>query len=338
MTARRSPYLVSGFYDWTFFLLPPLVGTVLGLLIVGTPITTGAFVVNGSPTTLAAVFIGALTHAHLVAVAYRSHLNPQVFARYRWRFLAVPLVLWIAIAGSTYVAVTATVVATFWDVWHSGAQTFGFARIYDRNAGNAPEVGRRLDFWLAQLLYAGPILAGATLIDHLESFDNFEAVGSVFFTEVPERVMGWQAVLTWTVIVGGTLFVAVYVLTQLALRQRGYRISLHKVFLVGSTGLCSIYAWGFNPWGQAFFIMNFFHAVQYLALVWAKEQKTIATRLRLARRWAIAAAFFGPVVLYGIGAELLDPDVTWLWAATMVVSLMHFWYDGFIWSVRANQV
>ena len=41
---------------------------------------------------------------------------------------------------------------------------------------------------------------------------------------------------------------------------------------------------------------------------------------------------------YGLGAQILDEDLTALWAVTIVVSLMHFWYDAFIWSVRKNQV
>jgi hypothetical protein len=36
-------------------------------------------------------------------------------------------------------------------------------------------------------------------------------------------------------------------------------------------------------------------------------------------------------------AELLDPDTTTLSALTIVVSLMHFWYDGFVWSVRKRE-
>ena len=97
------------------------------------------------------------------------------------------IVLWLAIVISPWIAVASTVVATFWDVWHSGAQTFGFARIYERNHGTPPELGRRLDFWLQQLLYAGPILAGATLMDHVDSFDNIASVGDALFSSVPAR-------------------------------------------------------------------------------------------------------------------------------------------------------
>ena len=49
----------------------------------------------------------------------------------------------------------------------------------------------------------------------------------------------------------------------------------------------------------------------------------------------ITLAVFAPfAVLYMKQSLRLDH----LWAATMVVSLMHFWYDGFIWSVRRRDV
>jgi len=338
----RSPYLVGVAYDWAFFLLPPLVGLVLGILIAGTPFTDELVLIDDQETTLAAVCIGSLIHAHLVAVIFRSHGNAQILRLYPIRFLVVPPLLWIAIVSSTWLAITATVVVTFWDVWHSGAQTFGFARIYDRNAGNPPELGRRLDYWLNQLLYAGPILAGATMMDHVEVFESYQDVGATFFASIPAYASGSSRTLTYVVVAAGTIFVGFYLAYYAQLRRRGYRVPLLKVYLLATTGLCSIYSWGFNTWGEAFFIMNFFHAVQYLALVWATERRTIIERFRLAgrrRAGALAALlFFGSVFAYGIWAELLDADLESLWAATIVVSLMHFWYDGFVWSVRRQQV
>jgi hypothetical protein len=334
----RSPYLVSATYDWAFFLLPPLVALVLGILISGTSFTDDTIFVNDQETTLASICIGTLIHAHLVAVFFRSHANPHIFRQFPIRFLLVPPLLWAAIIGSTWIGVTATVAVTFWDVWHSGAQTFGFARIYDRNAGNAPELGRRLDYWLNQLLYAGPILAGATMMDHVDAFADYEAVDATFFSSIPMRAEGAHRWISIAVIAAGTLFIAFYLLYYAQLRRRGYRVPFLKVYLLATTGLCSIYTWGFNTWGEAFFIMNFFHAVQYLALVWAMERRSIATRLRIRSGVLLGAVFFVPLFAYGLWAELLDPDTTTLWALTIVVSLMHFWYDGFVWSVRKREV
>lgn len=339
-TSRR--YIVSPGYDWAFFLLPPLAALWLGFALSADDLSSRVFVLFGLETTLVEVGLGTVIHAHLVAVVFRSHLNRQIFALHRVRFVLVPVVLYLAILGSTWVAVTAVVVATFWDVWHSGAQTFGFARIYERNAGVPSDVGRRLDFWANQLLYAGPILAGATLMDHVDSFESFEAVESAFFTAIPAQVAGAKGILTPLVVGFGTAFLAYYVLAHVARWRAGQRSSPLKIFLVASTGVTSIWAWGFNPWGEAFFIMNLFHAVQYLALVWAMERKRIVALFRVGDHrlgpMLAAAGFLGSVGLYGFAAQVSDPGLTAVWGATIVVSLMHFWYDGFIWSVRRAQV
>jgi hypothetical protein len=309
-------YIVSRGYDWTWFLLPPLAALVLAGLASRTLFFSDTLLGDG-PDAISTVVIGVVIHAHLVAVLIRSHGNEHVFARHRFRFVVVPIALWIALLASTWLSALAIVVVTFWDVWHSGAQTFGLARIYDRNAGNPPQLGRRLDLAMNQLLYAGPILAGVTLAPHLDSFDGF-------WNAVPAHVLGWQRWIAAVVVVGGTALTVVYVTAHVRWARNGHAISPHKVFLVASTGLCSIVSWTFNPWGEAFFIMNLFHAVQYLALVYAVERCTIV-------HLAACAA-------YGAWATQLDADRHALWAVTIVVSLMHFWYDGFIWSVRAKHV
>jgi hypothetical protein len=273
-----------------------------------------------------------------VAVFFRSHGNTAIRRLYPIRFLVVPVVLWLAIVVSPWIAVASTVVATFWDVWHSGAQTFGFARIYERNHGTPPQLGRRLDFVLQQVLYAGPVLAGATLMDHVDSFGNFESVGATLFTKVPTAADAHHREIAYAVIAIGTIVVVAYVVAYWQLAQRGdWTPPWLKIWLVASTGFVSIYTWGFNSWGEAFLIMNLFHAVQYLALVWAMEGTRIAGWMRLPRPAALGV-YLGSVVAYGAGVQFLDADITTLWAITMVVSLMHFWYDAFVWSVRRAQV
>ncbi|WP_437648982.1 hypothetical protein [Sorangium sp. So ce362] len=97
---------------------------------------------------------------------------------------------------------------------------------------------------------------------HVQSFDAFEDVGAAFFTAVPALMDSHHRAISRAVIAAGTLFLVYYTLASRSLDRRGYRVSFPEVWLLASAGLCSIYAWGFNPWGQAFFIMNLFHAVQ----------------------------------------------------------------------------
>ncbi|MGE0869214.1 MAG: hypothetical protein AB7P03_11650 [Kofleriaceae bacterium] len=335
----RSPYIVGKAYDWAFFLAPPVISLVIGIVVANTWLTGDEWLLAGQTDTLTGFLIGTIIHAHLVAVVFRSHNNPAIRTLYPIRFIVVPVVLWSAIVAWPWLAVAASVVATFWDVWHSGAQTFGFARIYERNQGTPPELGRRLDFWINQLLYAGPILAGATLMDHVNSFDEFNDVGDVLFGSVPAHVEGIRGWIGLVVLAVAAVFLVIYVVVHVELRRRGHRPSWLKIWLVASTGAVSIYTWGFNSWGEAFLIMNLFHGVQYLALVWAMEGKRIASRVKLQSRPRVALGLYlGSVLAYGVGVQALDPDLSLLWAITIVVSLMHFWYDAFIWSVRRAQI
>jgi hypothetical protein len=221
-------------------------------------------------------------------------------------------------------------------------QTFGFARIYDRKVGNDATVGRRLDWVLNTLLYAGPIVAGATMLDHFEDFEEFDEVGATFFTSIPAFMETQQRYFTWSFLALGVLFLLYYIWSYWRFSQQGYKVSFLKVYLLVSTGLCSIYTWGFNTWGEAFFIMNFFHAFQYFGIVWAKERKTIGQIFGVeSLSWGKPLAiclFVGSALLYGFWVEAVDTSIKWLWGITLVVSIMHFWYDGFIWSVRKEQV
>ena len=338
--ARRSPYLISAAYDWAFFLLPPLMSLILGIAISGSSFSQRALSISGQPQTSSKFVIGILIHAHLVAVLFRSHGNATIRRLHPVRFFVVPVGLFFLIRSSAWIALSATVVAVWWDVWHSGAQTFGFGRIYDRNRGNPSDVGRRLDYLLNQVLYLGPILGGVTLIDHLAQLDGYRELGSQLFVAVPVYAVAWRGRLAWTFVILASLFLTYYAISYYRLHRQGYRVSPLKIFLFVTTGACSIYTWGFNSWGEAFFIMNLFHAVQYLALVWATEQRGLVRLIGpLGKsRLLVFLIYLGGVLTYGLGAELVNTDLPTLWSITMVVSILHFWYDGFIWSVAKRQV
>lgn len=338
----RSSYIVSPTYDWLLFLLPPALALVLGIMISGTWFADGDFNFGGVDNSLGSLLIGVFIHAHLVIVFFRSHGNRDIFQQFRYRFVLVPLLLYGAMLNSLWVLVCVSVLATFWDVYHSALQTFGFSRIYDSKMGNDPAVGRRLDWWLNQLLYAGPILAGVTMIDHFEDFEEFDEVGSAFFTSIPAYMEGHQQYYSWAVILCGVAFLLYYLYAQWRLHRQGYKVSVQKVYLLVSTGLVSIFTWGFNSFGEAFFIMNFFHALQYFGIVWAREKGNMMRLFRVDKlpqgKYLTLALFLGLGFSYGLWVELLDSDITALWALTIVVSIMHFWYDGFIWSVQKKLV
>jgi hypothetical protein len=342
-TPVRGRYIAGPVYDAVMFIGAPLLALALGIAISGTPLADEEIELWGRPCTASSFFIGSFVFAHLGLVFVRSHLNPRIFARHPRRFVAVPVVLLLLLCASDWLLATAIVLTVWWDVVHSSLQTFGLGRIYDTRRGNPPDAGRRLDIGLNLLLYVGPILAGATLLDHLEPFAAFERVGAAGVREIPLFAAAHQAAWAPALLLGGALYLLVYTLAYVQLHRRGYRVSPQKVALLVFTGACSIYTWGFNSFGEAFFIMNFFHAWQYFGLVWWSERSNLRERLGLARaRWGGAAALAAMVLAagaFGVWAELVDSSEQRVaLSVTLVVSLMHFWYDGFIWSVRRREV
>lgn len=336
-------YIVSPLYDCVFFLYSPLMALMLGLFVTRTSLED-EWNLFGKTHYLSSFLLRIFIHAHLFLVFARSHGNPEVFKRHPWRFTLVPVLLLIAMQESMWILVCGIVVGIWWDVYHSGMQTFGLGRIYDMKAGNDPELGRDLDRGLNLLLYVGPILAGQSLISHLDGFDSFKQVQSALFVSIPGRVMAYQMPLRWGVIAAGLLYTGYFLWRLRQLMSEGYTLPPQKAILYTSTGLCSIYAWGFNPAGQAFFIMNFFHALQYFAIVWWAENKNLQARLGLesmpSGRWILLFLFVTVPILYGSWVQIrVSMESSRLFfSLALVVSLMHFWYDGFIWSVRKKQV
>ena len=240
--AKTSKYIVSPGYDWCFFLGAPMLALCIGISISNTALTNQTHLFWGREVTWSSLLLGTMVHAHLVIVFFRSHGNPHIFRNYPLRFLLVPVLLYAVMMLSPWVLIAASVLTTFWDVYHSSLQTFGFARLYDRQHGNDPSVGRRLDWWLNLLLYAGPIFAGATMMAHVQDFakfERFEDAGSVFFAAVPVFMARHQPDCSWVILVAGSAFLAYYLFAYRRLYKQGYRVSFLKVYLLISTAFCS---------------------------------------------------------------------------------------------------
>jgi hypothetical protein len=344
----RSGYIASPASDWFFLIAAPLVAVLAFVPFAAFPALTfqtqdlrfrGSFM-DG--------FIQVVIYAHLFLVFFRSHANPAIFRTHPFRFGVVPLALFAAVYTSTWALIAIGVLGVWWDVYHSAMQTFGIGRIYDMRAGNDLEAGRRLDQLMNLLLYAGPILGGASLALHMQSFSNFSEVGSAFFTSIPARAEAHSRDLTLAVFATGLPFTLYYVWSYWRMQRNGYRVSLQKASLYAIVAVVSIGCWGFNSFGQAFFVMNFFHATQYFFIVWHTEGTGLTERTGFARlphgRYLVLVIFLVVGLGYGIwttGAwpwPALQPSRRGLAATLLTISILHFWYDGFIWSVRKGQV
>ncbi len=341
------PWLIGPAADALCLFGAPLVALALGLSIGWEPFFAREVRFGslnpGFHRPLAILAIEVFIAAHLVIVFVRSHLNRRIFASHPLRFTVVPAALLAAAWVSPWCLIFLTVLAIWWDVYHSALQTFGIGRIYDQRYGNDVEAGRRADQILNVAIYVGPVLAGTNLWSHLKHFQLFERVDAHALASLGDLVFAHSESVRTGVLAVGVPVVAGYLLHYRGLIRRGYRVPPQKVVLLVSTALCSIVAWGFLPPALAFFIMNFFHAFQYFAIVWWTERDRYVPLLGLGRlpfRGLIGLVVLGvPAFGYGFWVTvqpegMLEGTV----AVAVVVSILHFWYDGFIWSVRRRQV
>src|SRR5262249_22305867 len=149
-----------------------------------------------------------------------------------------------------------------------------------------------------------------------------------------------QQVLAAAILAVGVPFVLYYFYSYWRLQERGYRVFLQKVWLLVITSAVSIYCWGFRSFIGAFLVMNFFHALQYFAIVAFTENRNLSQLFRvsgfsygglLVVFWVVSFC-----LVYGLWSGFFASG-DWSMSLVTTTSLMHFWYDGFIWSVKKKQ-
>jgi hypothetical protein len=343
--ARGRGFIASGLYDAVFFILAPVLALALVEIVARWPWASELRFAGGVVESRAVFFVLVWSHAHACAVFFRSHGNRAIFVQHRFAFVGMPLLLFVGLMGSDWVMACALVLAPFWATYHIGMQNFGLGRIYDVRWGNPPEMGRTLDYWLHQLINVAPFLVGWSLLPSLQSLRVFDRVGWEAPSRWLEAHQSVEGALSGAFLIAGPLYLAFYVHAYWRLTHRGYRLCPQKIALLVSTAAASVVAWGFlTPW-KALFVMNFFHGLQYFALVWWTERRNLGRVTRLERvplgTPVLLIAFAATTLLVGTVFQTYGRNYTLLrWAAAvgLVISLMHYWYDGFVWSVRRREV
>jgi hypothetical protein len=354
VTSSARPHAPNGWihsrpFDVLLFIAMPLVSIVAAYAFSRVPPEDNQILFMDQPALLTSVALKTIIHSHLVIVFFRSHGNPKVRPRWPLRFWLVPLVLFVATLVSLPLLGLVLIVTTFWDVYHSSLQTFGIGRIYDMKAGADVNKGRAFDIALNHLIYIGPLFAGPIWGPLLQVFDLMPQLGLSFGPQARALLVDAQPLLRTTVWIAAPFVVGAYVV-HLAKRVRaGERYSWQKHALFATTAVASVAAWGFNSFGQALLVMNLFHAVQYFAIVWWSERDHIGRLFGTGGlpRGTLWSALCLIVVGVGYGFWLGAVSDQWaqsveakriVLALTNSVAMLHFWYDGFVWSVRRRDV
>ena len=282
---------------------------------------------------------GAMGH-HLPGMI-RAYGDRALFNRFKWRFILAPLfLLAVCVAFLWWDLKGIMLVVFFWGVWHGLMQTYGFCRIYDAKMGSFAALTRRLDFascviWFAAAVALSPLRMSDTL-------DIYYTCGGPFIS--PALLHQFQQVILYGAIGVSVLFVLHFG----RMWQAGKRPNPVKVALLATT----IAFWWYCNNGVANILVGIalfevFHDVQYLSLVWiynrnrVEKDSTIGGFMRFVfrRSGSLIGLYVGLVFAYGslayfnahLGIETVKRVLTGVVTAS---TLLHFYYDGFIWKVR----
>ena len=273
----------------------------------------------------------------------RAYGDKALFRRFRWRFTLAPILL---LAASVFCAIqgihTALLLAFVWGAWHWMMQGYGFMRIYDAKSGSFSSLTMWLDFamcvaWFGFALFLSP----RPIFDLLFRFQ--ESGGVVLSAEV---ISGLQHV--WA---GATILVtAAFGVNATWHWIKGTPPNPLKLLLMAITFTYYWYTLAIVPNGLvAYALFEMFHDVQYLTIVWmfnrARSEQTDAgafTRFLFRQRGPLIVLYIGLCLLYGMfdfAARSLESGIVYnvLLALVLASSMLHFYFDGFIWKIREQE-
>src|SRR5438034_8054288 len=282
---------------------------------------------------------GAMGH-HLPGMI-RAYGDRALFERFKWRFILAPLfLLAVCTAFFWWDLKGILLVVFFWGVWHGLMQTYGFCRIYDAKTGTFDALTRRLDFAMCVIWFATAVALSPYRLS--DTLDMYYMSGGPFIP--PQLLHQGQQLILGAAILVSLFFGAHFVRTWVA----GHRPSPVKLALL----ITSIAFWWYCNNLVANILVGIalfevFHDVQYLSLVWIYNRNRVEKdsniggfmRFVFRRSGSLIGLYVGLVLAYcsvsylnaHIGIETVKRVLTGVVTAS---TLLHFYYDGFIWKVR----
>lgn len=328
-----SVWIISGFWDSVLFIGAPLVCAAVLLPFAGL----------STPGVYSFLLLAFFTFGHHLPGFLRAYLDKELFERYRLRFLLAPPLVFLTALWFDQRGLHGILIFVFaWDIWHVLMQHFGFMRIYDSKTGDVDLWTSRLDWGVSLSCYVSIIAASPHYRHNL--LLNGLASG------IPVSVASFYPVFQTALYAVTAAIVAVYAVFCF-LRWRAGRLNPRKVatlavFLAASWYLYVIYPdflVGFAVWSA-------FHCLQYYAIVWvynvnrvAKGSPVAAAGRFLFRPRAALLILYGSLILaYGainyLRKYVGDPDWSkYLVAFIATSSILHYYYDGFIWKIRETR-
>jgi len=355
----RQDWVLNPVQDWLLIIAAPV-------LVVAAALLLFRLFDAAQATTLILTVHVVFTVAHHLPTFIRVYGDVELLRRYRWRFVLAPA-LPVAFSVSLLLFLNthqypleyflyAYIFLALWDPWHFLRQHYGFMRIYDR-ANTAPRVlAARMDWWLCATWFVFIMLAsGAWLAGILEDLNATAPIPALLMLPLQ-----WLPRLTDGLGTMAVLVSVAYAVYTAWCWRNGYFISVAKLALCAATFGAMYFAYAPNPWMLSlapawsfkvgFAAIGLVHMTQYLAVVWRYNRRLAAqpgrarsgwfARLHARGGWLTVAAYVAVCIAYG---EVITTPQTndWIMSALLAVgftsTLLHYYFDGFIWKVRHRQ-
>ncbi|GIS63254.1 MAG: hypothetical protein CM1200mP2_54790 [Planctomycetaceae bacterium] len=330
--APRSPWIISRAWDLVLFIATPLL--ILPLLWLWRQ--------KSSPDLIYAFVTAFGATGHHLPGLMRAYGDRSLFRRFRLRFTLVPALLLATTLPLLFTELRQgmMVILVLWGFWHGLMQVYGFARIYDAKTRNHHPRTTRLD-WLLCLSWfgVGLINSDGRVYQMLEAL--YQAGGP---TLDPVWIDGFRNL--WNA--GTAVVTLAYILHLSKASSEGQSPNPLKLLTM---------AISFGYWWYAMVevdnilygiaLFEIFHDVQYLAIVWVFNLKRVDgdpnvgsfSRFLFRRSGPMLGLYIGLIAGYGflsnLQAQVTFPPIQniligLVWTST----LLHFYFDGFIWKVR----
>jgi hypothetical protein len=247
-------------------------------------------------------------------------------------------------------------VAALWNIWHTPAQKVGILRVY--NAKSRAAVDDKVPLWVDRLLVLGwfPLLAALLPLKERDTILKQGAVVKVYLEPLVNGLVAVAPVL----IPIGVVVVVVSIVTFLRYEWRSTRLT-NKPRLMMALGMTLLSAsFLFVSPLKVYVAYGFSHAIEYVVFVWAYQRKRYSVPhqpqpilQKLLRHTSLFYGLFTLVIAgtyfhveFGNEYGFFDGKVrllgytagTWLYCWAIWHSLTHFYFDGFLWKMRAPTV
>ena len=331
--ARDRLWVFGPGQDLALLIATPILILPLALLLQGreTAYTVGLLVAG----------FGALGH-HLPGMM-RAYGDRALFRRFRTRFLVSPLVFAAAALGFALNGLNGvSLIVLLWGIWHGALQVYGFLRIYDARVGATARLTARLDWIMCIGWFAFGVLHSPGRLGEL--LELWYALGAPLVS--PAVFFGIRSAFDAALVTLTAVFVFRAGRDLLAGKGQHPIKLLAAAMSFGFWWWCSVQV-PYAVLGVALF--EVFHDVQYLSIVWVFNRRRARdgdagffTRVLFGGGRAMLFVYVGLVLGYGlfrfipeaVSSAAVQRGVLALVAAS---TMLHFYFDGFIWKIRERK-